>query len=332
MHRSQIVVALLSYLAVHSTAAIAQTPNLPTLPDIPSPEEESLPVQDAIPETTPEATQEVPLEIDQPPAEDTTDILNLDVCPSLADTSEISFQANSIEVIGNTVLDAQIAEQVDCYLGKEIRLSDLFNLRSRITKLYLDAGYLTSGAFIPNNQDLTNGTVQVQVVEGEIEELQINGLRRLRQGYVRDRLQRAVATPLNQRDLERGLQLLQLDPVLSRVNAELTAGNGPGKSLLILDLEEADTFALSLSADNYRSPSIGSEGGNIGLSISHPLGLGTTWRSAMALLKGLTCTISATQFRSMPRMAPFGLEPATATVRLFRIPFVMWVFAVKQQR
>lgn len=287
MHRPQIVVTLLSCLAINSAAATAQTPNLPALPDVPSPEEESLPAQDAIPETTPDSTRKVPLEIDQSPAEDTTDILNLDVCPSLADTSEISFQATSIEVIGNTVLEDQIAEQVDCYLGREIRLSDLFNLRSRITKLYLDAGYLTSGAFIPNNQDLTNGMVQVQVVEGEIEELQINGLRRLRQGYVRDRLERAVATPLNQRDLERGLQLLQLDPVLSRVNAELTAGNGPGKSLLILDLEEADTFALSLSADNYRSPSIGSEGANIGLGVSHPLGLGDNLTLSYGITEGL---------------------------------------------
>ncbi|MEM7066488.1 MAG: POTRA domain-containing protein [Cyanobacteria bacterium P01_B01_bin.77] len=36
-------------------------------------------------------------------------------------------------------------------------------------------GYITLGVFLPNNQDLTNGTVQVQMVEGQIEDIQVNG-------------------------------------------------------------------------------------------------------------------------------------------------------------
>ncbi|MEM8613764.1 MAG: ShlB/FhaC/HecB family hemolysin secretion/activation protein, partial [Cyanobacteria bacterium P01_H01_bin.105] len=146
---------------------------------------------------------------------------------------------------------------------------------------------ITSGAFIPNNQDLTSGSVQIQVIEGEIEELQVNGLTRLRQSYIRRQLARAMAPPFNQRDLEQGLQLLQLDPVLARVNAELTAGSGPGQSLLILDLQEAETFNLSLSTNNYRSPSIGSTGANFGLAVSHPLGLGDRLSASYGLTEGL---------------------------------------------
>ncbi|MBT9317585.1 ShlB/FhaC/HecB family hemolysin secretion/activation protein [Leptothoe spongobia] len=259
--------------------------NLPALPDIPSPEEQALPSQDTIPEEAPSIPEEIlPSE---PPADDITDVLNLDACPPLANTPELSFQAREINVVGNTVLQPEIDEQVACYLDQEIRLSDLFNLRSRITKLYLEAGYITSGAFVPNNQELTNGTVQIQVIEGEIEDLQINGLTRLRQSYVRDRLVRAMTPPFNQRDLEQGLQLLQIDPALERVNAELTAGNGPGKSLLILDLQEADTFGLSLGTDNYRSPSIGSAGVNIGLTVRHPLGVGDNLTASYGNTDGL---------------------------------------------
>lgn len=291
MHSPRIIAALLSCFAIlsYGTTTTAQVPPaVPPIPnDTPSPEEQSLPPQNTIPEEDPTAPEDIPLQIEQPASEDTTDILNLDRCPDLADTPELSFEAVEINVVGNTVLAADIAQQVACYVGKEIRLSDLFNLRSRITKLYLDAGYITSGAFVPNNQDLTNGSVQIQIIEGEIEELQINGLERLRQGYVRDRLDRAIATPFNQQDLERGLQLLQIDPMLQRVNAELTAGNGPGKSLLILDLQEANTFDLSLSADNYRSPSIGSTGINLGVNISHPLGIGDNLSASYGTTDGL---------------------------------------------
>ncbi|MEM7062609.1 MAG: ShlB/FhaC/HecB family hemolysin secretion/activation protein [Cyanobacteria bacterium P01_B01_bin.77] len=293
VYSPRLVIALFSCLAIASygAPAQAQTPTLPNLPDVPSPEEESLSSPEVLPDREPVPPDEAPLQIEQLPSEevtgDATDVLNLEVCPPLAGTSDISFLATDINVVDSTVLQTEIAEQVDCYLGQEIQLSDLFNLRSRITKLYLDAGYITSGAFVPNNQDLTSGSVQIQVIEGEIEELQINGLEHLRQGYVRDRLERAMATPFNQRDLERGLQLLQIDPVLARVNAELTAGNAPGKSLLILDLQEAKTFDLSFSVDNYRSPSIGSEGANLGLIVSHPLGIGDSLAASYGITEGL---------------------------------------------
>ncbi|MEM9486251.1 MAG: ShlB/FhaC/HecB family hemolysin secretion/activation protein [Cyanobacteria bacterium P01_F01_bin.116] len=284
---SRIFVTIVSCFVISSygVPVTAQNVNieLPPLPDIPSPEEEALPPQDTIPEEEPAVPEEI-LPDERP---DITDVLNLEVCPALATTAELSFLANEIVVVGNTVLQSEIDQQVACYEGQEIRLSDLFNLRSRITKLYLEAGYITSGAFVPNNQELTAGVVQIQVIEGEIEDLQINGLTRLRQSYVRNQLTRAISTPLNQRNLEEGLQLLQIDPALERINAELTAGNGPGKSLLILDLQEADTFTLSLGTDNYRSPSIGSVGANIGLTVRHPLGVGDTLTASYGVTDGL---------------------------------------------
>lgn len=283
MPSSHFFVAVFGFLAIagYGMPILAQTPASPPS-DIPSPEEQSLPPAPAIPEEEPGSPEEI---LPEQPTE--PDAPGLDACLDLADTEEMPFAATTIEVLGNTILQDEIAQQVACYEGKEIRLSDLFNLRSRITQLYLTSGYITSGAFVPNNQDLTNGTVQIQVVEGEIEDLQIRGLKRLRQGYIRDRLKRAMIAPLNQQDLERELQLLQLDPALERVNAELTAGNGPGKSLLILDLKEADTFGLTLGTDNYRSPSIGSEGINLGLTVRHPLGIGDSLSASYGTTNGL---------------------------------------------
>lgn len=250
-----------------------------------SPETEALPPQEPIVPDRPMPPPPSPLDLTPPPPE--ADLFDLEVCPALAADGGETFRAEAIDVVGNTILQEEIDAQVACYLSQEISLSDLFNLRSRITKLYLDSGYITSGAFIPNNQDLTAGRVTVQVIEGEIEELQISGLERLRQSYIRDRLARTMAPPFNRQGLEQGLQVLQLDPALARVNAELTAGSGPGKSLLILDLEEADTFRLTLSADNYRSPSIGSRGLNAGLTVSHPLGLGDRFRASYGTTEGL---------------------------------------------
>ncbi|MEO1589928.1 MAG: ShlB/FhaC/HecB family hemolysin secretion/activation protein, partial [Cyanobacteria bacterium J06632_22] len=260
-------------------ALVEPPPLAQALPTLPSPETEALPP--TAPLTPAPLPESVPLEIPASPGPEPPATVNPEsvpapslTCPPLTKTGERAFPIQVIEVVGNSVLQREIDQQVACYAGQELTLSDLFNLRSSITELYIGAGYITSGAFLPNNQDLGDEAVQIQVVEGSIETIQVNGLTRLSDRYVTDRLARAIESPFNQQALEDGLQLLQIDPALARVNAELTVGSRPGQSLLIVELEEAETFGLSLGSNNYRSPSIGSEGINAGLTVNNPLGFG----------------------------------------------------------
>ncbi len=262
--------------------ASAQTP--PTgLP--PSPVEPALPPISPIePETLPEIPA-APLEIDPALSEQAPNNSGAsDACLPLANSNEVRFDATAIEVIGNTVLQSEIAKKVACYEGQSITLSDLFNLRSQITQLYIDNDYITSGAFIPNGQ-LIDGAVQVQVIEGSLENVQVNGLTRLRDSYVRARL--GDTTPLNQENLRESLQLLQLDPNIQSVNAELTAGSQPGQSLLILDLAEPSPFNIFTSADNLRSPSIGSQGASLSTSYRNLFGIGDVISASYGLTEGL---------------------------------------------
>ena len=264
--------------------AIAQTvlPGSPEGGDLPSPVEPTLPLPDALdPQPLP---SEAPLEVTPVEA---VDRIDLTVCAPVETTSGPRFIVAEIEVLGSTTLGDEIARQVDCYLNQPITLTDLLKLRSRISQLYVNNGYTTSGAFVPNNQDLSDGKAEIQVVEGQIEAIQVNGVKRLREGYVRRRIARAAQPPLNQDALQTGLQLLQLDPNLSQVNAELTAGSAPGLSLLILDVQEAPVLEASLGVDNYRAPSIGSTEGLIAGSYRNLLGVGDRASGSFNLSEGL---------------------------------------------
>ena len=226
---------------------------LPVLAQVPTSEPPPSPIEPAIPpiapiepETIP-PVQKPPLRIDptltDPSAPAVQDASLDEGCLPLSDSDELRFTADNINVTGSTVLQSEIAQKVACYEGKEITLSDLFNLRSQITQLYIDNGYVTSGAFVPNGQ-IIDDQLEIQVIEGSVEAVQINGLKRLRTGYVRSRLARATRPPLNQQILRETLQRLQLDPNIGRVNAELTAGVQPGQSLLILDLKETKALGI----------------------------------------------------------------------------------------
>ncbi|MGD1806658.1 ShlB/FhaC/HecB family hemolysin secretion/activation protein [Dapis sp. BLCC M126] len=160
-------------------------------------------------------------------------------------------------VVGSTVFSStELAEVLKPFTGRPISFAELLKAQTTVTQLYFDQGYVTSGAFIPP-QTLQDGTVIIEVIEGQVEEIEISGLKRLNSSYIRSRIESGIQTPLNQNQLFQYLQLLQLNPLIERLSANLTAGTRPGLSRLEVEVEEAPAFFAQLSADNLRSPSVG---------------------------------------------------------------------------
>ncbi|MEH2289126.1 ShlB/FhaC/HecB family hemolysin secretion/activation protein [Nostoc sp.] len=178
------------------------------------------------------------------------------------------------EFVGNTVFnEKELANVTAAYLKRPITFNDLLQLRSQLTKLYIDRGYVTSGVIIPP-QTVKGGVVVMQAVEGSIEKINVTGTRRLNPNYIRDRLAIAADKPLSRDRLLAGLQLLQLDPLIKNISTDLQAGIRPGTNILEVKVTEADTFSTQLVLDNQRSPSVGSFRRRINLSEADLLGLG----------------------------------------------------------
>ncbi|MBG1241434.1 ShlB/FhaC/HecB family hemolysin secretion/activation protein [Nostoc sp. NZL] len=178
------------------------------------------------------------------------------------------------EVIGSTVFSPEeLALATAEFTKRPISLTEVYQARSKITDLYVQNGYITSGAYIPP-QTIQSGVVKIQVVEGKLEDIQITGTRRLNPNYVRSRLAIATTAPLNRQRLLEALQLLQLNPLIQNVSAELSAGSRTGASLLEVKVSEAKTFSSQIVLDNGRSPSVGSFRRRLQLNEANLLGLG----------------------------------------------------------
>lgn len=161
------------------------------------------------------------------------------------------------EVLGSTVFSPEELEKVTKeYTKRPISFAELLQARTAVTQLYISKGYITSGAFIPP-QKLTGGVVQIQVLEGGLEDIKVTGTQRLNPEYVRSRLAIATGKPLNRDRLLEALQLLQLNPLLANLSAELSAGAQPGVNLLEIKVAEAKSFNTQILLDNRRSPSVG---------------------------------------------------------------------------
>jgi hemolysin activation/secretion protein len=180
------------------------------------------------------------------------------------------FVVEGSTVFSQKEMDKVLQEYLD---KKELSFGELLQARSAITKLYVDNGYITSAAIIPP-QRVTNGIVKIQVVEGGLEGINVSGLRRLNPGYVRSRLALATKKPLNVPRLLDALRVLQLDPLIQNLSAELSAGSRSGSNVLDVTVREADTFSGQITLDNGRSPSVGSFRRRAQISQANLLGLG----------------------------------------------------------
>lgn len=185
-----------------------------------------------------------------------------------------TFVVQQFQVIGSTVFSAdELTATVKPFTNRPISFSELLQARAAIADLYIRNGYITSGAFIPP-QETNNGTITIQVVEGKLEEIQITGTNRVNPNYIRSRLEVATGAPLNRDRLLNALQLLQLDPLFTFVSSELKTGSQLGTSILAVKVDEANSFNVRASLDNYASPSVGQLSRQVEISDRNLLGLG----------------------------------------------------------
>ncbi|BAZ08373.1 surface antigen D15 domain-containing protein [Calothrix sp. NIES-4071] len=265
-------------------------------------------IRERVEETIPKPTQ--PIIPTPTPSPSPTPLLQTPSTPQPIPnaTPNLRFYVKKIEVRGNTVLKDEINKLVKQYENRQVTFEELISLRSAITELYFKNGYVTSGAFVPNNQALDSGIVQIQVVEGELERIEINGLTRLQKAYVLRRLGNATKPPLNRQRLESGLQLLQLDPLLERVNAELTAGSTSGRNILRVDLQEAPAFHAGIIIANNQSPSVGSIQGSIFVTHDNLLGFGDRLALEYGRTEGLDLYNFSYSLPFLPRNGTLNLS------------------------
>ncbi len=242
-------------LHCHVLAQNQQTvpPNLPPPPTQPDPNRDRF-LQPA-PQPSAEPNQVPPTVAPEPPS------------PVPQPLPNTVIQVQKIQVVGSTILSQdEINALVNPLEGRSATLEQLKQIADKITEIYLNRGYITSRAVLPP-QTIAAGIVQIQVIEGKLAKIEVEGAKRLHQSYIRSRIRLGAGIPLSTTSLEDQLRLLRVDPLFDNVEASLRAGDNEGESILIVRVSEANPFQSSFSFDNYSPPSVGSE--RLGVSLRH---------------------------------------------------------------
>lgn len=190
----------------------------------------------------------------------------------IGDGRKISIRRILLE--GNTVFPEQdLKVMTQSYENRKVSVAELEELRQRLSQYYIDHGYVNSGAIIPADA-LKDNELRIQIIEGHLDEIRVNGQGRLREGYIKNRLQGEAEKPLNLNELQDRFQTLLSDPLISRMNGRILPGSSPGLAILDVDVTRARPYHLTLFGDNYRPPSIGSEAFGLNAWVRNLTGFG----------------------------------------------------------
>jgi hemolysin activation/secretion protein len=235
-------------------------------------------------------------------------------------TSEL-IRVKKFVVIGSSVFSDQELESITKqYIDKPISIVELFQIRTKITELYLERGYITSGAYLPE-QDLQTGIVKIQIVEGGLDEIKVTGLNRLNAGYIQSRLTIATGKPLNRHRLLEALKLLQINPLIESISANLSPSLHAGLNDLEVKVTESNTLSLPITFDNSRTPSVGSERRQIQLIEENLTGLGDRLSLSYSNTDGSNAFDASYTIPFNPYNGTIGFALGTSASKVIESPF-----------
>ena len=199
-------------------------------------------------------------------------------------------------------------------LGQEIPLSKIYLIEEKITQKYRQAGYILSRALIPR-QRVRDGVVQILVVEGYIDQVNIEGAEKM-QPKITKYLDKIVGQkPLKIQDLERYLLLVNDLAGITSQNVLRPSDVTPGASELVVVAERKAIDAF-LSYDNYGSDYQGPERAAIGANFNSMTGIG----EKITAIGMVANPASELKFGLISLDVPIGSEGLTLNMNAYTSP------------
>lgn len=187
------------------------------------------------------------------------------------------FKLNRVTYKGNTIFKAEILAKIsEKLVGQQVSFADLNEVTNAITNLYKKEGYLTSRAIIPP-QEITNGNVVIQIVEGTVGSIKIEGGRWVKADYVMNSFLKSNSIEedkiFNIRALSRSMEELNT-PKYLKGQVMLEKGKKTGETDIVLDLKDRFPLSFGIGWDNTGRELVGIQRAGLFTSLENVTGIG----------------------------------------------------------
>jgi hemolysin activation/secretion protein len=236
-------------------------------------------------------------------------------------SAPIRIFVSRFEVTGATAFPrAELEALLAPYTGRVVGNEELEEARLAITRHYIAAGYINSGAVIPD-QDVRDGVVRIRVIEGRLSQILVSGEHGFRPGFIESRIALGAGRPLDVNRVQEQMQLLLQNPQIERINAELAPGARPGEAVVRMDVTEAPRGSYGFAVANNRSPAVGSVRGETSLAYRNALGRGDAFGARFGYGQGIRDWLASYAVPVSPREALLAVKYEHTETRVVEPPF-----------
>jgi hemolysin activation/secretion protein len=191
---------------------------------------------------------------------------------------------------GNQILSSRkLAVVLDDLVGQTLSISELLDVRTRLTNYYRSQGYVVAVAFLPiaDNQalDPKGAIITFRILEGTIEQLEITGTQRLKP-LIQNRLKSAIQPAIHQPRLISALYYLQNNPAIKTIRSTLAPSAETGQYILTVAVEPAIPLQVGYQVVNDRTISTGSLGQTFDGAVYSPLEIGDALNFEYSITEG----------------------------------------------
>ncbi len=178
----------------------------------------------------------------------------------MPETSGIKVSVNHLKFTGNkNVSDAELTTLLSPRLGQSLGIKELNQMTALVTRYYRQHGYMLAEAYLPE-QDITQSTLEIAVVEGYLGELKMQAKGRLDEVFLKKMATRELANKdvIRESNLVKNITLINSLPGVKAVS-ELSPGAEVGYSDVEIEVQALPLVTGYVGANTYGNRFTGRE-------------------------------------------------------------------------
>ncbi|MGR9160707.1 ShlB/FhaC/HecB family hemolysin secretion/activation protein [Rhizobium leguminosarum] len=187
------------------------------------------------------------------------------------------FDITRVEIDGANLLSAQEIGKVTApYDNRCVGLAEINAVLRDVTHLYIDHGYVTSRAYVPQQDIAKTRILRLLVVEGTLSDIYLNGQKVAGSGSLATAFPGLIGRVVNIRDIEQGLdQMNRLQA--NDAKSAMLPGPKDGTSILNIENRPGRPWHVSLGNNNMGQESTGFSRSSASLGLDDLLDINDQW-------------------------------------------------------
>uniref|UniRef100_UPI003F298DA4 ShlB/FhaC/HecB family hemolysin secretion/activation protein n=1 Tax=Rhizobium sp. F40D2 TaxID=3453141 RepID=UPI003F298DA4 len=186
------------------------------------------------------------------------------------------FDITRVVIDGATLLSAQEIGKTAPYGNRCVGLAEINAVLRDVTHLYIDHGYVTSRAYVPQQDIRKTRILRLLVVEGTLSDIYLNGQKVAGNGTLATAFPGLIGRVVNIRDIEQGLdQMNRLQA--NDAKSAMLPGPKDGTSILNIENRPGRPWHVSVANNNMGQESTGFSRSSASLGYDGLLGINDQW-------------------------------------------------------